>query len=145
MMREASFPSFPEDEAITRVGDLDGRPTRTWEGALFSRLMNDVQALPCFEATRPVSVAPLEEDPNVFEEPPLPSDPPPIWEVLPPAKMPPVSMRHEQRVESPSTAASWALPLLFAIAGAGTALVCLDASARAFVENAVGVVLAHVM
>ena len=144
MMREASFPSFPEDEAPTRVGHLDGRPTRTWEGALFSRLMTDVEALPRFEASRPVSVAPLDEDTNVFEETRLPTDAPPIWEVMPPRPAA-APIRQPALAQSPTSAASWVLPGLFAIAGAATALLCLDASARAYAENTVGVLLSLVM
>lgn len=108
----------------------DERVTRTWEAGLFDRLMRDVHAMPSFEASRPVKIAPIDE-PNVFEQPRLPTDPPPPWSTA--AAAPTVLVRPKAPARQ---GGSWLSVLLAATIGASVMLVAIHPPARASVERA---------
>jgi hypothetical protein len=129
--------------------DFDGLPTRTWEASLFERLTHDVRGFSNarrIDGSRPVDVAPLDQRPNVFEQPRGAFEAPPPWDVhaAPPPPLPAVSRARRERPErAKATGGGWitALVLVATLAGAGTTLLALDPSARALAMDGVRTIL----
>lgn len=112
----------------------DERTTRTWEPGLFDRLVRDVHAVPPVDASRPVRIAPIDA-PNVFEQPRLPTDPPPPWTAAP-AQASRVVRTHEPRIEERRRGGGWLSVVLGAALGAAITLAAIHPPARAAVDRA---------
>lgn len=113
----------------------DERATRTWEAGLFDRLMRDVRAMPSFDASRPVRIAPIDE-PNVFEQPRAPTDPPPPWASAPKAANVARTVLVRKRKEEPRSGASWLAIVTSAAIGAAIMLVAVHPPARDVLHRA---------
>ncbi len=103
----------------------DERTTRTWEAGLFDRLARDVRPVTPVDASRPVRIAPIDA-PNVFEQPRLPTDPPPPWTAAP----------AQARIEERRRGGGWLSVVLGAALGSALTLAAIHPPARAAVEGA---------
>ena len=111
--------------------------TRKWDVGLFDRMVRDVRALPAFDASRPVKVAPVD-GPNVFELPRTAADPPPPWVAAAPIpRKGPVPMKTTVVRKRPARegGGSWLSVVVGAAVGAALMLVAVHPPARAPLER----------
>ena len=123
-----------QDEILTKVASVESgtrpiAPTYPWERSLVARLIRDVDALPPYEASLPINVVSTAPAPNVFELPRQPSDPPPIWDVLPRPPQP-ATIRPRNRRKLPPRRTSLVPVVVAAALGAITMGLWLDPTAR---------------